>query len=238
MAGVTRRLAIVALLTAGSFACAGSDTTVDSAAPTAVASMVPMCAPYPYSPPMSVVDGVRPDFPPEPDPVLVSVLETYGRDHPEAWAGLWLTPTDGKDNVSVGIVGDVDAHRDAILERSAQPGDVQVVHPAPSTNTTTVGESSFTVEVMPATRTLAELEQLQRQIGDETTSGAMPLEFSALSVDHPTNVVRVGMPDPTDDARRLLAERYDASAICVEEMARFSPAHDTTGTTMGGPIRE
>jgi hypothetical protein len=231
MAVETRRILIVALVATTSFACSGSDTTIGTGAPTSEAPMVRIC-PAQQSANWEVVDGVRPDFPREPDPVLLGVLESYGRDHPEAWAGLWLTPTDGKDNVSVGIVGDVDAHRDAILARSAQPDDVQTVHPAPnSSNTTTVAESTFTVEVVPVTRTLAELEELQEKLGREVTEPGSALDVSGFGARLDANVVYIGLPEVTDAARRQLAQQFDGSALCVEPMGRISPYLPPNGGT-------
>ena len=181
--------------------------------------MLPECPPHDFGPPIEVTDGVMPQFPPEPDPVLLGVLETYGRDHPEAWAGLWLTPNDGRDNVVIAVVGDVDAHREAILERRPTPDDVTVIHPPPtSTDTTTVAETAFEIDVVPATRTLAELEALQEQLRGSIVAGETPVDVISYSVDVTTNRIRIGITEMNDANRLALAHLIDPDAACVEQM--------------------
>lgn len=237
------RFGVPAILLAAACACGSGDGTLDAgSATTALDGMAPLCAPYEYGPPVTAVAGAggNGSSPYEREMLVRQVLDNYGREHPDAWAGQWSGSTSGTGGgITVGIVGDVDTHRAAILARRAQPADIEMYQSEPTaTDDTTVGESTVEITVVPMRATLQQLEALRAQISEDARQSATGWELSAITIDYPTGLVRLGVVGASDETRQLLAERYDATMLCVDQLDRIRSEIETTDTTLGAAVRD
>lgn len=227
--GGAAAVAVALLISAG---CGSGDTTPtatgtstsDATVPgtSAGPTIVPLCSEVaPLGP---IREGNHPGTDSPPDD-LQNAVAGYAAEHPDTYAGWWVDRDHG-GTVVVAFTDDPAPHLAALLARSPQPDDPKVVMPVgnpPSTPpATTIGESGWTVDVVQARHTRAELDALGLRLYREGTASSIPSGGQGQDVER--NRVLISLPSGDEATRRRLATTWPADALCVAE----GPSPDAT----------
>jgi hypothetical protein len=120
---------------------------------------------------------------------VAGILERYGQRFPESFAGVWLDL--GFNTVRIAFARDWRHHRDTVAELESR---------------------GVLVSVVKAQHTLAELDEIQRQLADDD----LDLIPFASFVDLQNNRVQLELGVVDQETLAALGERFPADALCVE----------------------
>ncbi len=143
-----------------------------------------------------------------PDPLVMDVLSTYRKEHPDTYAGTWIDRASGV--VVLAFTDDPDGHREAILALVPSPADY------PDGDPRSLGErEDVTIDVVQVRYSQAELEAIQEQIMD-AVSGRNLDETVSARIFIRRNRAGLGLFNPPEGALEELGELVsDRAAVCV-----------------------
>ncbi len=153
-----------------------------------------------------------------PDPIVLGVMATYGMEHPDTYAGLWIDRDRGGVLV-MGFTDDPEPHRAAVLARAPSPDDAVGMRPRPPiTDPRPLGErDDVVIDVVRVRFSELEVEALREEL-----MGSIPWEdWSDLGLDgsgYDTKRQRVTLDlvNPLEGALDEIEERVpDPSVLCV-----------------------
>jgi len=224
--GVALALGAAALLLA--VGCSSSGGHVAAGGPaTTEPAMAPDCPAPPATTVGSAVAGEGGGDPggslaPSPDFALMAVVETYGQAHPDTYGGTWLDPSQAGDPIVVGFTADVDTRRTELMAARAGPNDVVMITPTLPPLATTVGDAVWPVQVVQVSHTVEEEQATQQGVSAFAQAEGRDLGINGVGSGPSGGRVEVDLTTVTDQARRLLAERF-GDAVCVAQVGPFTP---------------
>ncbi len=148
----------------------------------------------------------------------VATVREYGADHVDSFGGLYLDRA--RETIVATFTRDIEDHRAKIEDRS--PG--------------------LTVETIAGSNTLAELQQLHRDIrADEGFGSATGTSLFEIETDVRANVVAVGVADADATTVAAIEERYGSSRVAVYEagpgeLTECNSREDCPGPPLQGGI--
>lgn len=148
---------------------------------------------------------------------LDGVLMTYAAEHPDTFAGRWISRDYG-GTVVLAFTDDPAPHLEEILQRRPMETDLAPIEPRPPIAVDwTVADSGYAVDVVQATYTETELAAVQADVSPLFDRDDLPVFGSGRQTT--LNRVTISMTRPTVDHLALIAEALDEDihdAICVE----------------------
>lgn len=158
-----------------------------------------------------------------PDDEVMGVLVTYGLEHPDTYAGLWIDRDKGGALV-VAFTDDPGPHLEAILARGPTATDVEMVSPRPPIeDSRSLGErDDVTIDVVRAAFSEAELMAANESFWDDrppyVLSGGIATTRNRISLD---------LIDPTSGQLADLVERIPLDMTCVNVTVSPTPPGGT-----------
>ena len=163
-----------------------------------------------------------------PDMTVMGALNRYASEHPDTYGGLWIDQVHG-GTIVLAFTDDPAAHRAAIAELTAQPGDPTGISPAVTVGadgsvgtppptappSSTVAESGAVVDVVQVARSDAELQAIRDEVNAALMGDGSP-SVSTGGINPMINRVAVGVDGEVDDElRRTLASVVPTDAVCM-----------------------
>ena len=151
-----------------------------------------------------------------PDPIVQDVMFTYGSEHPDTFAGMWIDRDSG-GVLMLGFTDDPEPHREALLARAPSPDDTAGLDPRPPvTDQRPLGERDDVVIDVVRTR-FSEAGMRAVRAGIDRAMDGADYGLDGSGYDIRRQRVTLHLVNPPDGAVARLAQVLpDPSEVCIE----------------------